>query len=117
MKGIFEFEVSGQKRGFKFGTMALAIAEEKEGKSLQSIFKSLSEGKASMMLLLHILYGAAVQYATHAKQSVDFTVSDVSDWIEEIGFDAATEMISEGFKQYQPKNSESLAKTGEKIIQ
>lgn len=117
MKGVFEFDVSGRKVGFKFGTMALAVAEKKEGKSLKQVFESLSEGKVGVMLMLHLFYGAAVQYADSKKQEVDFSVSDVSDWIDEIGIESATEMISQGFSQYVPKNSPSPAKTGEMIIQ
>src|SRR5687768_3326158 len=110
MKGVFEFEIEGQKRGFKFGMMALAITEQKEGKSLKQIFDLLSEGRAEIMLTLHLFYGAAVQYADSNKMPVNFSVSDVSDWIDDIGLDAATEMLTEGFKQYAPKNSASPAK-------
>ncbi len=119
MQGIFEFEVGEPKKkiGFKFGTMALAVAEKEEGRSLKSILNSLSVGDVNAMLMLNILYGAAVQYADSKKTEKNFTVSDVSDWCEEIGFDKLNIAIAAGLKQYVPKNSESPAKTGEMITQ
>jgi hypothetical protein len=118
MKAIFEFEVGEpkQKIGFKFGTMALGITQRKEGKSLKQILEQLASGKVDTLTLLNILYGAAVQYADSKGKEGDFSVSDVSDWCEEIGFSEMQEVISKGLNQYVPKNSTSPApETGEKI--
>lgn len=122
MKGIFEFEIGEPKKtiGFKFGTMALGVTQRKEGKSLKVILETLAKGKADALMLVHLLYGAAVQYADSRNIEPDFSVSDVSDWCEEIGFEAMQKVISEGLNQYNPKNSNSPEKkteTGETITQ
>ena len=116
MKGVFEFEVGEpvKKIGFKFGTMALAKVEEKEGKPVSQILAMLQSRKVSTMMVLHILYGAAFAYAEQRGLPTDFTVADVSDWCEEIGFEKMNEVIKQGLNQHVPKNSNPPVKTGEK---
>ena len=129
MKGIFEFEIGGQKRGFKFGTFAFCEACEKEGDiDLNTLFKrcgfpykddkgNLKADKARPKSLLHLFYGAALQSAKDNKRTVDFEVSDIGSWMDELGEAKLMEMINESFFQYTPKNSESPAKTGEPVLQ
>lgn len=129
MKGIFEFEVSGQKRGFKFGTYAFSVACEKEGDvDLNTLFKRCGfpykdakgetrADKGKIKSLLHLFYGAAVHYAEDNDKPVDFKVSTVSNWMDELGEARLMEMINESFFQYLPKNSESLAETREPALQ
>lgn len=118
MKGVFEFQVQDKTVGFKFGILALAIAEEKEGKPLSELLELLTTGKVSTKTLLHLLYGAAVQYAEQKSKAVDFTLSDVSDWCEEIGFENIYPAFRSGLTQYLPKNSKSPSKKekGEKAL-
>jgi hypothetical protein len=134
MKGIFEFEVEGVKRGFKFGTYALSIACEKEDCSVDVLYKRCGipytvkkrgkDGKeeevvkadpAKLKSLLHLFYGAAVHYAEDFDLPNDFKPSTVSNWLDEIGLDKLNSMIVQGLTQYSPKNSKSLAETGEMI--
>jgi hypothetical protein len=131
MKGIFEFEVGEpkEKRGFKFGTYAFKVACEKDGSILSDLLKKIgipyqkgvdSEGKPLMVRdgvnltsLLNVFYGAAVHFTESKKQEANFELVDVSDWIDELGYDRVNEMLGEGLTQYAPKNSKSLAETGE----
>jgi hypothetical protein len=123
MKGIFEFEVGEPKvkRGFKFGTYALAIAQEKEKCSLSELFYRLGVtsdeivGNVSVLALLHVFYGAAVHYATANKQPADFTTHEVSEWLDELGFVQTETMLKEGLSTYTPKNLNSPTEIGEKI--
>jgi hypothetical protein len=118
MKGIFEFEVGEPKKtvGFKFGMMALGIAEQKNGKSIKEILETMKAGKADILMLLHVMYGAACQYAENKKTPVDFSCDDVSDWIEEIGIEEMQRVLVDGLYQYVPKNSKSPSmKEGEMI--
>jgi hypothetical protein len=121
MKGIFEFEVGDPKvkRGFKFGTYALAVASEKNGVSLSALLKKIGIGEVGaevdVMALLHVFYGAAAHYAKHQKQEIDFSESDVSDWIDELGLEEINRFMKEGFNQYSPKNSNSLTENRELI--
>lgn len=129
MKGIYEFEIEGQKHGFKFGTYAFSVACEKEGDiDLNTLFKRCGfiykdkDGKAKadpakMKSLLHLFYGAAVHYAEDNDQPAGFKVSTVSNWMDELGQEKLMEMINESFFSYEPKNSESLAETRETVLQ
>lgn len=129
MKGIFEFEVQGESRGFKFGTYAFSIACEKEGDiDLNTLFKRCGfiykdkDGKAKadpakMKSLLHLFYGAAVHYAEDNDRPTDFKVSTVSNWMDEIGKDKLMDIINKAFFSYEPKNSESLTENRETVSQ
>jgi hypothetical protein len=126
MKGIFEFEIGEPKvkRGFKFGTYAFAIACEKDDCPLNVLLQRIGVGadevsinKVNVMTLLRVFYGAAVHYAEHVKQPADFSQSDVSDWVDELGLERINEILTNGLSQYVPKNSNSPTETGEKVIQ
>lgn len=108
--GIQEVEISGIKRGFKFGPLSVALAEREDGGRAGDIFKRIKEG--DQLAVLNMFYGAAVNYckATNTKQ--DFTVSDVADWVFELGTDKALEIYSKGFEAYAEKNLKAPAKTG-----
>jgi hypothetical protein len=122
-KGVFEFEVGEPKvkRGFKFGTYAFAIACEKDKCILSEILHRIgvgvdpSQARINIMSLLHVFYGAAVHYTVSKKIKQDFDTSDVSDWLDELGLDKVNEILTEGLTQYAPKNSTSLAETGETV--
>lgn len=118
MNGIFEFKIGDRDRGFKFGTYALKVSTELEKCSLSDLMLKFSSEdelrNVSISTLLNIFYGAAVHYAKSKKQEIDFNDADVSDWIDELGYDEATKMLTEGFQQYSPKNSKSLEETREK---
>lgn len=114
MKGIHEFDFDGKKRGFKFGTYAMAIAQKRSGaKGVVELLSKLQAGGGDFMTLLDLFYGAAENYAEHKKIPVDFTMSDVSDWVDEMGFEKAALMINEMLSQYNPKNSTPPVNPGE----
>jgi hypothetical protein len=120
MKGVFDFKVGGQDRGFKFGTYAFAIACDREKCSMDQLLDriGINEGKkANLLSLLNLFYGAAVHYAEHKKTPIDFGPSDVSDWLDEVGLTETMKMISEGLQQYVPKNSNSLQENRETVTQ
>jgi hypothetical protein len=115
MKGIFEFESGGKTHGFKFGTMALGVAEDTLGVSADQVLKRAGVyggQRPSVMALLAIFYGAAVQYCDNKKIPIDFTKSDVSDWLDDLGVEKVTEIFSNGINQYVPKNSVAPEKAG-----
>lgn len=123
-KGVFKID---ETRGFKFGTYAFAVACEYDKCSVSDILKRIGipyevdkQTKAdpvNIMSLLHLFYGAAVHYAKSNRLSQDFNTSDVSDWLDELGIEKVSQILSNGLNQYSPKNSNSLAETGEMIIQ
>lgn len=132
MKGIFEFEVNGVKRGFKFGTYGVSISCEKEDCAVDELFKRcgmpyltkdkdgkdiVKADKPKLKSLLNLIYGAAVHYAEDCDIPTNFKVSEVSNWLDEIGEDKVRPMLSSALAQYVPKNSTSPAEKGEKVIQ
>ena len=130
MKGIFEFELEGNKKvGFKYGTYGISISCEKEGCAVDELFRRCgmpyltkgADGKPEvradqpkLQSLLHLVYGAAVHYAEDNNIPVDFKVSTVSNWLDEIGEEKLKPMMVDSLTQYIPKNLKSLAETGEK---
>lgn len=129
-QGIFEYDVEGVKRGFKFGTYGISIACEKEDCAVDVLYRRCgmpyviknTDGKEEIKAdtpklksLLHLIYGAAVHYAEDNNLPIDFKVSHVSDWLDLIGEEKVKQMLSAGLLQYVPKNLKSLAETGEKV--
>lgn len=127
--GIFEYEVEGVKRGFKFGTYGISIACEKEGCDVGTLYRRcgipyldknekgepvVKVDSANLKALLHLVYGAAVHYAEDNDLPIDFKVSHVSNWLDILGEDAIKPMFEHGLKQYVPKNSTSPTEMGEK---
>ena len=127
--GIFEYEVEGVKRGFKFGTYGISIACEKEGCDVGTLYKKcgvpyldknekgepvVKSDMPNLKSLLHLVYGAAVHYAEDNDLPINFKVSNVSDWLDILGEEAIKPMFTHGLKQYVPKNLKSPAGTGEK---
>lgn len=126
MKGIFEFEVNGVKRGFKFGTYGISVACEKDDCTVDVLLKrcgipylnangDASSDKPRLKSLLNFFYGAAVHYAEDHNLPTDFKPSTVSNWMDEIGLENVNKMVVNGLQQYVPKNLNSLAGTGEKV--
>jgi len=117
MKGIFEFEVNGETRGLKFSTYALAVAcEACDNCTVDELFEKIGVSgnqRVSPMSLSKFFYGAAVAYAESKNLKVDFKVSHVSDWMDEIGVAQVNKVLIDGLKQYVPKNSNSLSEKGE----
>lgn len=114
MRGIFEFKIGDRDRGFKFGTYAFAIACEKDKCSMTELFDrcGVTGKKIQLMSLLRLFYGAAVHFALHKKTDVDFSESDVSDWLDDLGLEKVQEMMQSGLQTYEPKNSKSPQETG-----
>lgn len=108
--GIQEVEVNGVKRGFKFGPLAIAIGEREDGCKAGELFKKISEG--DQLAILNLFYGAAVNYCKAKKAAVEFTASDVADWVYEMGIEKAMAVYSAGLSAFTEKNLKAPAKTG-----
>ena len=126
MRGIFEFEIGGKKRGFKFGTYALSVACKKEGCSVDALFRrcgipyrdeagNVKADPIDLQAFINLWYGAAIHFAKSAGQEVDFTEVEVSDWCDELGQERVEAMLLEAIIPYNPKNSTSpTTEVGEK---
>ena len=81
------------------------VGEDDKG---QPIFKETPKAKK---IILHYFYGAAVAYFDHKGIKRNVTLSDVSDWLEELGEVKAMEIYAESLGT--PKNSEAPKETGQ----
>lgn len=103
IKENVEFEAGGKLRGWRFGTYSIKIISERTGvKDIAEIFRLMAE--QDLTIILAFYYACAVTYAHHKGQEVDFKEVDVSEWVEEIGFEKANEYSLRLTSQYLPKN-------------
>ncbi len=109
MRREFEVEIGGKTRGFKFGTYQMGIACHEESLLLNRTVDMVELGRrmdsGNLSTILNFLYGAAYAYCVSKKEKVDFGPIDVSEWIDEIGFDKAMQLLSDGMRT--PKNPEA----------
>jgi len=115
MRKEFEVEIAGKTRGFKFGTYQMGIACQEESLIMNRPVDMVELGKrmdqGSLITTLNFLYGAACAYCMSKKLPIDFGPVDVSDWMDEIGFDKSMEIIREGMRT--PKNVEAPQTVGQ----
>jgi hypothetical protein len=109
VKKIFEMEVEGAKRGFRFGMWTNGKACELEKCTIDELFERLgiTGGSPSIMTLTNWFFAAAICYANGNKSEVDFTSQDVSDWIDFYGLEKSMKMMTEAFSTPDIKNNEA----------
>jgi hypothetical protein len=111
VKGIFEFDLSnGEKKYFKFGTLASELFCEEEG---ITSFTQMQERLTNPgpKTAINCALSTAKAYKMSKGQEVDFTRSDVSDWLDEIGMENFFAKIYASMAVYKDK-SEELIKNG-----
>jgi hypothetical protein len=108
-KGIFEFEINGEKVGFKFGMYAAAITQKEAGMSIFELLKVIAKGQDGGVALQQYFYGGLVSYCTNKKLPIP-TLDQVGDVIEVIGFDSAMDVYAKSLESYIPKKKEKVMK-------
>lgn len=102
----------GTEIGFRTGMLAISAACTKANcKTTEELFTKV--GSIDMVATLALAYGAAFEYAEHNGKDTRFSMSDVSDWIEEIGNDNAEKLYKVILESYTPKNSSPSVEPGE----
>lgn len=119
MRGAFEFDYEGVKRGFYFNFNALGILEEQMGIPIDDIIEQLSNKdgvkRPKVKTLLNFFYAGAVNYCEAKEKEVDFKLHDVGDWISEIGLEQAGKLIAVALSSHTPKNSSPLRAEGSQL--
>lgn len=116
MRGIFEFEIDGVKRGFYFNFNALALLEEMVDQPIDSIITQLNSSKRpKLRLLSNFFYAGAVNYCDYKGIEKDFSIHTVGDWIGAIGLPKAAELLRDGISMRTPKNFSPLPEEGIKV--
>lgn len=115
MQKQHEFEFEGKTRGFLFNFLTLGIFEESCDVPLDEVLERFSKGskKPKITIVLKYFHAAAVNYSQEKGRAIDFTLNDVSNWVQWIGFDKAASLMASGLKITTPKNSKPLLQTAE----
>jgi len=104
-KGVVEIEILGEVRGFKFGMGAMARLCQLEGLNFKGVQEKLSSGDP--IILLNLLYAAAVEYVRLYKKPNEPTKEEVSNWVDYLSDDKQAEIIKTAF--YQPESPNTTA--------
>lgn len=98
-RNTIEIPLGGKTIGFRSGPLAVALAIKQCGsKGTNDFFDRIVAQDLEAVLALY--YGAAMQYAIKNRLPTDFNIADVSDWLEEMGFEQAqkvTHVLLESF--------------------
>lgn len=110
MKGIIVKNLNGKERSFHFGNEMLLLLED-EGISLNNLSEMVRSKMATT--INKVLYNAALAHLRLERKEQDFDRIDVSKWVDELGGLTETlNMITEGLKVHEIKNTEALQEQG-----
>lgn len=104
-KGLVKLTVDGKERFLKIGTLSSAIFCELEKINVADIGFRLQN--AQPFTMIHFLYAGASAYRQLSKQDIDFSVADVSEWIDQMGEGELVTHIVESVSTYQGKKGAS----------
>lgn len=102
-KGLVKLTVDGKERFLKIGTLSSAIFCELEKINVTDIGLRLQAQQPFTMI--HFLYAGASAYCQLSKQEPDFTIADVSEWIDQMGEGELVAHIVASVNTYQGKNA------------
>ncbi|MGL5934596.1 MAG: hypothetical protein ACRCZI_03120 [Cetobacterium sp.] len=98
-RGDVSFDASGKTWKLKFSTNAICELEDAIGIGVDSIASSMQNESAQKMKLLRAVLWAAMQ-----DHHEGITKKQVGDLIDEIGFEVATQKMTEAFAAAFPES-------------
>jgi hypothetical protein len=111
----FEFPVGDKTVGFRFNMLSHGKACRLENCRIDQLFEriGLSENKEGIDLvsICNFFYAAAINYTEGKGLKVDYTVQDVSDWLEHNGIDKTMEIMRSAMQTPEIKNQEAPSET------
>jgi len=118
-KRIIEKEIDGRLVGFRFNMLTLGKACQIEQCSVDELYKRLGmtikDGKqeqpTDIVTMSNFFFAAAVNYKDGKGEKVDFTATDVSEWLEYFDIN---EILMIAFKTPDLKNMEAPT-TGQSV--
>ena len=118
MQKVFEVDVDGVKRGFRFNMLAFGKACRIEKCDITELFDRMIGNKEEnrqpdIVAMLSFFFAAAENYTEGKGQKVDYTQQDVSDWLDTVGLAKAMDMMQEGLKTVKSKNQEAPIESGQ----
>ena len=109
-KGEFEFDVKGEKIGFKFGMYASSVTERESGLTISQFFAKF-QGDVSIEMLLYYFYGAHVAFCKY-KGLEPQNIVVFGDTLEDIGLDKLISLYTQSLGVYT-KNGQAPKETGQ----
>ncbi len=106
-KTIYEYEGFG----FKFGMYASSVSEKVSGTNISGLIKRMAVEGESTTAILQYFYGGAVAYDKYKKIERTLELSDVADFLEQLGDEETVKIFNESLGV--PKNSEAPKETGQ----
>lgn len=114
IRNTVEFEIDGKKIGFRTGNMSLAVAIKESG--CVSVDELIIRLQLKDLLAANaFFYGCAYQYFQWKGLPIDFNMTHVSEWIEDLGLEKVeglTDKLLESYKEKknpeQPMKSEEI---------
>jgi serine phosphatase RsbU (regulator of sigma subunit) len=91
LRGEYTLTAAGKERHFKLCTLSDNLFCQYEGVKLSEYLDRIKNPIGFTQL--NLIYSQAVAYAKINKQPIDFTVEDVSVWIDEVGESAFEEKL------------------------
>jgi hypothetical protein len=111
LRGEYTVTACGKERHFKLCTLSDNLFCQYEKIKLSEYGKRLHEPEPFTQL--NLIYSQAVAYAQINKQSIDFTLVDVSLWVDEVGENVFAEHISRIAEAQLEKNMKAPQETGQ----
>lgn len=104
IRNTIEIELPDKRKvGFRTGMLAIGVACSKmKARSTEELFARI--GSIDVHATIALYYGAAYDYNESKGKEVDFTMSDVADWIQEMGDENAKKVSDTLLESYLPKN-------------
>lgn len=127
MQKVFEVEIEGVKRGFRFNMLAIGKACRIEQCDINELFNRVigeyeydALGNRIAVIrhpdvesMINFFHAAAINYHEGKSQEVNFTVQDVSDWLDHLGLERTSKMMAEALKTAKSKNQEAPIESGQ----
>jgi len=103
-KGLVKLTVGDRERCLKLGTLSSAIFCELENISIIEMQDRLINARP--FTLINFVFAGASAYSRLNKEPVDYSVDDVSEWLDQIDQEDLVKLITEAMVTYEEKKSE-----------
>lgn len=110
--GEITIEVQGAKRNLKFGTLSFGLFCEAEGIELNEMINRLKAPRPFTQL--NLIHSAAVASCRINKTDPGFCIEDVSVWIDEVGEEVISDMLTQAIRTYSEKKTAAQKKEKDK---
>lgn len=110
LRGEYTLTAGGKERHFKLCTLSDNLFCQWEKVKLSEMIERVKDPQPFTQL--NLIYSQAVAYAKINKITQDFTLEDVSVWIDELGEDVFIEKITEIAKAQTEKNRQAPQEPG-----